>query len=149
MAISLQNCSTKNGRSGRGPTRLISPLRILNTCGNSSKRVRRRNRPTFVIRSSLSLASTGPDSFSASATMVRNLQIRNILLFWVTLSCVYSTGPLLSSLIQRAMISINGEAARSAIAENSRSQNRLKTRCIVVRRKGLIKKDGVSSNCTM
>ena len=37
-----------SGRSGRGPTSDISPVRTLNSWGNSSMRVRRRNLPTGV-----------------------------------------------------------------------------------------------------
>ena len=35
--------------SGRGPTKLISPLRIFHNWGNSSKLVLRRNLPNFVM----------------------------------------------------------------------------------------------------
>ena len=39
---------TKRGISGRGPTRLISPLRTCQSCGSSSILVRTRTRPTLV-----------------------------------------------------------------------------------------------------
>ena len=38
--------------TGRGPTRLISPRRILKSCGNSSRLVARRMRPMGVMRGS-------------------------------------------------------------------------------------------------
>ena len=39
-------------KSGRGPTILIVPIKTLNNCGNSSRLLRRKNRPTLVTRSS-------------------------------------------------------------------------------------------------
>jgi hypothetical protein len=44
--------STKYGISGRGPTQLISPMRMLNSCRSSSKLERRRNFPHRVTRGS-------------------------------------------------------------------------------------------------
>ena len=41
---------TNSGRSGRGPTRLMSPLSTFQSCGSSSSRVLRRNRPIGVTR---------------------------------------------------------------------------------------------------
>ena len=55
-------CSTKYGRSGRGPTKLISPLRMLTSWGISSMRYLRRKRPADVMRASSSSASTGPQA---------------------------------------------------------------------------------------
>ncbi len=40
-----------SGRSGRGPTKFISPHTTLSSPGSSSRRDRRRNRPTGVVRS--------------------------------------------------------------------------------------------------
>ena len=66
--------STNSGRSGRGPTRLMSPdqhvpeLRQL-----VETRVRRRNRPIGVTRASPGCAHTGPVLASASARIDRNL----------------------------------------------------------------------------
>ena len=65
------------GRSGRGPTRLISPRSTLSACGSSSRRYRRSTRPTGVARASRHCARTGPVRSSASAVMVRNLRIWN------------------------------------------------------------------------
>ena len=42
--------NAKLGRSGRGPTSAISPLRTFMNCGISSILVRRRKAPTRVIR---------------------------------------------------------------------------------------------------
>ena len=56
------NSRTKSGRSGRGPIRLMSPLRTFRSCGSSSSEVRRRSAPTRVRRSS---PSTPPGAVSA------------------------------------------------------------------------------------
>ena len=45
LGISSLNFSTKNGLSGLGPTRLMSPFRILKSCGSSSMLVLRINLP--------------------------------------------------------------------------------------------------------
>ena len=45
-ASSAPKASTNSGRSGRGPTRLISPRSTLISWGSSSSEVRRRKRPT-------------------------------------------------------------------------------------------------------
>ena len=65
----------KTGRSGRGPTKLMSPSSTLNTWGISSMRVLRMKLPTRVTRSSFGLAHTAP-FFSASVRMLRNFQSR-------------------------------------------------------------------------
>ena len=73
---------------GRGPTKLISPLRTLTNWGSSSRLERRRNRPRRVTRGSWRILNKTPpadsldDSRSASRrsappTMVRNFNIRN------------------------------------------------------------------------
>src|SRR5437762_613528 len=67
------NCCTKNGRSGRGPTNDMSPLKTANTCGISSSRDLRRKLPSRVTRGSRACAHTGPESFSASFVIVRSL----------------------------------------------------------------------------
>src|ERR1700719_570857 len=69
---------TNVGRSGRGPTKLISPLRTLISCGNSSTRVRRMKRPMAVTRGSLMFAQAACPSFSASLVMLRNLSNVNV-----------------------------------------------------------------------
>src|SRR3990172_13288059 len=57
--------SINTGRSGRGPTMLISPLRTLKNCGGSSMLVILRNLPMFVHLGSSFFAHTGPVSASA------------------------------------------------------------------------------------
>ena len=68
------SCWTNSGRSGRGPTRLMSPLRMFQSCGSSSSRVRRRKRPTA---SRACRRRSRPDRrrcrASASARIERNL----------------------------------------------------------------------------
>ena len=43
----------KTGRSGRGPTRLMSPRNTFQSCGSSSSPLRRRKPPIGVVRGSL------------------------------------------------------------------------------------------------
>src|ERR1035437_4657849 len=79
---SLKPSQSRTG-SGRGPTRLMSPLKTLNSWGSSSMLVFLRNLPTGVIRGSFLILNTGPLTsfkcsisrilFSASTTIVRNL----------------------------------------------------------------------------
>ena len=80
-------CATSEGTGGRGPTRLMSPMNTFQSCGSSSRLVRRRNRPTLVMRGSSFILKITPsfDSFcaisaalhaSASVRMLRNFQKR-------------------------------------------------------------------------
>ena len=64
----------KTGRSGRGPTKLISPLSTFQSCGISSRRVFLMKLPTLVTRASFSLANWAPP-FSASVRIDRNFRI--------------------------------------------------------------------------
>src|SRR6187455_1928384 len=48
--IRCLNCSTKNGRSGRGPTIDRSPMNTFQNCGSSSTSCRRSQRPIGVAR---------------------------------------------------------------------------------------------------
>ena len=82
-----------------GPTKLISPFTMFTTCGSSSRAVRRRTRPTMVIRGSSSLV-IGPAA-SAPSTMVRNFKKVNSRPSLPTRFCLKNTGPLSSSQIAR------------------------------------------------
>ena len=72
---------------GRGPTRDMWPHTTLKICGSSSSDVRRRNRPTRVMRGSSGILKSGGGrmfrcascdlSTSASATIVRSFHIWN------------------------------------------------------------------------
>ena len=64
-------CSVYSSSSGRGPTKLISPFRMLNSWGSSSSFSRRIIRPARVTR--LSFLAVHPPVLSASTTMLRNL----------------------------------------------------------------------------
>src|SRR6185369_16646210 len=55
--ISSASCDTKCGRSGLGPTKLISPFKMFQNCGISSTRILRMMRPTRVVRVSFLLAT--------------------------------------------------------------------------------------------
>ena len=62
LGISSLNFSTKNGLSGRGPTRLMSPFKILNSCGSSSILVFRMSFPAgfvFLLNQSPTVPSLG------------------------------------------------------------------------------------------
>ena len=51
--------STNSGRSGRGPTKLMSPISTFQSCGTSSSRVR-RSKPTDGRDARISCAATRP-----------------------------------------------------------------------------------------
>ena len=121
--ISFVYFFTYSGTSGLVPTSVISPLIMLNTCGNSSALIFLKTFPTLVILSSLSTVTEAP-SFGASTTIVRNLYMRNILPYCVTLSCLKKTGPLASSFIQTAMTSI-GTARNINIIDATTISNNL------------------------
>src|SRR5690606_19272141 len=76
-------------RSGRGPTRLMSPLRTLNNSGSSSKLVLRKKRPSLVKR--CSSGSRRPCASRASV-IVRNLYIVNGFPCSPGLTCLKITG---------------------------------------------------------
>ena len=65
---------TSSGRSGRGPTRLISPRSTLTICGSSSRCSRRSTRPTRVVRASRHAARIGPVRLSAPVDHGAELQ---------------------------------------------------------------------------
>ena len=73
--LSFSYWAAISGRSGRGPTMLISPLRMLISWGSSSKRIARMMRPTGVMRSSWSLARRATPSFSASTRIDLNFDL--------------------------------------------------------------------------
>ena len=79
--------STKKGRSGRGPIKLISPLSTLNIWGISSIRVVRMKEPMGVMRESFSAAQRGTPSLSASVRMERNFSSMKVLPSRPTRSC--------------------------------------------------------------
>ncbi|MCY1377185.1 hypothetical protein D9M69_647420 [compost metagenome] len=109
----------------------MSPLSTLNNCGNSSMRSLRITRPTRVTRLSPAVAQRGMPSFSASVRMLRNFTTLNGLLFRPTRSCLYSTGPELSSLMMSAVTSMIGKASRISTTAPAMSNRRL----MLVRRK--------------
>ena len=73
----MASCSASSGRSGRGPTMLMSPISTFKNWGSSSSRVRRKNLPTRVMRGSPAVATTIPVSLSASGFIDRNFSIEN------------------------------------------------------------------------
>src|SRR4030095_4364163 len=70
LGIDFRKYSINTGLSGRGPTKLISPLSTLINWGNSSRLVARNIRPNDVTRGSLVVAQTGPVTCSAFLTIV-------------------------------------------------------------------------------
>ena len=125
------NCSTKNGRSGRGPTKLMSPRRKLMHWGISSKCRARSTRPTGVTRGSAPLAHTGPVFSSASTYIERNLSIAKVRPPSPTRSWRKKTGPLEVSLIAAATNSHNGAKPASTTTATTTSMSRLTVRCQV------------------
>ncbi len=112
--------------SGRGPTRLISPRRTLNSCGSSSSDVRaqearrrasRAGRRLILNMPSPTSLSARSSSFrsSASTTIERNLKIRKCRPSRPTRTWRKKTGPLESSRIASAIAAISGPTASSPI----------------------------------
>src|SRR5579863_1919165 len=77
LVTSCRNFCTKCGRSGRGPTTLMSPFKTLMNCGNSSRLVLRRIDPNIVFRESSALVHTTSLSAFGLTHMVRNLYMPN------------------------------------------------------------------------
>src|SRR5690554_3232876 len=71
LGITSLNCSTNCGLSGLGPTRLISPLNILNSWGSSSMLVLLMNLPTVVTLGSLLVVQ----AFSSSSSVCRVIDL--------------------------------------------------------------------------
>jgi hypothetical protein len=102
--------SSWSARAGRGPTSDISPFSTLNSCGSSSRLVRRMKRPTRVTRSSSALTCGGRLVGRWSWRMERNFQttISSLLKPWRRWR--KKIGPGLSSLMARAISAISGAA---------------------------------------
>src|SRR5947209_9192153 len=116
--------STSPGRSGRGPTKLMSPTKMFQSCGSSSIAVARRNLPTRVIRGSCAEACTGPVRASASGIIERNLSARKIRPFKPTRSCVKNTGPPSSIFTAAAKRTHSGSDTTSPAADSATSNAR-------------------------
>ena len=124
--------------AGRGPIRLMSPLRTLISCGSSSRLVRRRTWPILVIRGSRAILNSGPVRWlspsmaasraSASTTIVRNLSIPNSAPSRPTRCWRNSTGPPSSRLTRMAMTASTGEATSRSAPATTMSNSRLTAR---------------------
>ena len=71
---------TNSGRSGRGPTRLMSPIRTFQSCGSSSRRVLLRTRPTGVTRGSHPACATPGCTLGGSFGRVDLTQLQPLLI---------------------------------------------------------------------
>ena len=112
------------GTSGLGPTKLISPFKTLNSCGNSSNLVFLKICPIPVILLSFpTVICLLPSLFSL---IVLNLYILNNLPFLVTLTCLNSTGPLEVSFIKILTITIKGNSITIPQKEATISNNLFK-----------------------
>ena len=128
----------KNLRSGRGPTRLMSPFSTFHNCGNSSIRYLRMVLPNGVMRSSFSEERRGVP-FSAFSIIERNLIIENKLPFSPTLSCRKNMLPLEERLTFNATTSKIGESSKSPKMEINISASRF-----VIFSQGVIRSVGIS-----
>ena len=97
---------------GRGPTRFISPRRMLTSCGSSSRRKCRSHLPTRVMRSELSC--THSDRRCSPGCIVRNLSRLNGRPPRPIRSWTNSTGPSESSLIASAIRASSGASTSQA-----------------------------------
>ena len=117
------------GRSGRGPTIDISPLRTFRSCGNSSRLVERRILPNGVTRLSPGVVHPGP-WLSALAYIVLNLTILKRLPSKLTRSCLKNTGPREVSFTRAAISTMRGEKSSNAAHPSTRSTTRFVKRLI-------------------
>ena len=101
---------------------LISPFKILNSSGNSSKLVERKNFPNFV-----SLTSSGSSSpfSSRSSVIVRNLYILNIFSSFPGRGCLNSTGLPSFTRTSTATTAMIGDRTVIASKDNKKSIHRL------------------------
>ena len=120
---------------------LISPRNTLNTCGNSSRLVRRKSRPNRVRRGSLRILKRGPlaslssisvgISSSAPWRIERNLYAVNGLPRRPIRVCIKMIGPAESSRITKAITSISQPMHNNAKMLIVRSSMRLTTESTV------------------
>ena len=89
--------------AGRGPTKLISPFKMLQSCGSSSKLDLRMNEPIGVSHWS-GLCSKCVANAGVSMRIVRNLGILKMRLCRPTRSDQYSAGPLDEQRTAKAVI---------------------------------------------
>ena len=114
------------------PTKVISPDNMLSNCGSSSNLHPRNAFPTFVILVSPFVVTCVP-ILSALLTIVRNLKIRKVLPYVVTLTCRKKTGPLESSLMQTASIKSSGDKSTSNTPATIISKRRFRIKLALCR----------------
>ena len=115
-------------RSGRGPTKLISPLSTLKSSGSSSILVFLKNLPKST---SLSLSGSNLPSVSLLFVIVLNLYIVKIFSFRPGLCCLKMTGLPSFNLTRTATINNNGLSRIKAVNDSRRSMGLLKKRLYV------------------
>ena len=123
------------GSAGRGPTRLMSPLTTLISCGSSSIEVLRRNWPTRVTRGSSAILNIGPAASlcaissgsidSAPCTIVRSLYTVKGLPLRPTRVWVKSTPRPAVTLMASAASASTGETSSSPSDAATMSKPRL------------------------
>ncbi len=120
--------AASSGRSGRGPTRLISPRSTFTACGSSSRCQRRSTRPTRVTRGSAGGDQAGPESRSAPSAMVRNLSMPKTRPWRPSRACRRITGPGPSRRTASATAATSGIQAGSSRTAPRASAERSKGR---------------------
>src|SRR5947209_263971 len=121
--------------NGRGPTRLMSPARTLNSCGSSSREKRRRTRPIRVTRGSSATLNKRPSPMltsqrwalilSAPGTIERNFHMPNSRLANPTRRWRYRMGPRSPSQIATATSPMTGRVRTSSTVATTMSKLRL------------------------
>ena len=122
-SYSVRRKATKTGSSGRGPTRLILPVRTFQSCGSSSSLVFASTLPIRVKRSSSAAVRGAP---VAPTRILRNLSIANSRPARPTRRHRWKTGPRLSSLTASAVNANTGRSTMSADPATTRSSSRLR-----------------------
>src|SRR5213593_2218261 len=113
-----------DGSSGRGPTKDISPLRMLKSCGSSSILYRRSSAPKGKTRGSF-LAVIVLAKAPHCVCMVRNLYMVKSFPLRPTRRALYTLGPGLARRMPTATRPSSGATTTSAIKETTISKRRL------------------------
>src|ERR1051326_2727135 len=119
---------TKDGTSGLGPTRLISPFKTFHSCGASSNLYRLRKAPTRVIRVSPETVIRAPD---LAWRIDRNFTSRNGRPSFPTRTCPKNIGAPSSSHTAIAHTTSTGAQTRSPAKATERSTTALRTRAFL------------------
>lgn len=112
-------------KAGLGPTKLMSPARILHNCGSSSRLLLRKKLPIGV-KCSSGLTSKCVGMAGVPTRMLRNLGILKILLYLPMRLDQYRAGPGDVRRMSKAIAKMGRTKIKTRISANTRSNTRFK-----------------------